>query len=296
MTRRHRLHPVYPAVLLSVACGGGYRSPGNLPAPTPAPPQPAPAVPTPNALMFTPGTTRYLVRQDVHGQQDYAGMPPTYDLRYAIYLTAVIATPGDSIGLPTTFTVDSIVVDSATRMPQQVDLAAARAYRVTGRLVSTGEFISGPCDTAAAARVASLLPRFRSFFPRLPASGVLPQTSWTDSTSATDQAACSGGTTLTTRAANRRAATTWEDRDGVRALRLETSATYQFNGSNAQSGSPFTLSGTGMGTSVQFLSSDGRYLGGETNDSTTFTIDFTDQGVSIPRRQRARTTVTVLPR
>ena len=93
MMRRHRLHPVYPAVLLSLACGG-HRSPGNLPAPTPAPPQPAPAVPTPNALMFTPGTTRYLVRQDVHGQQDYAGMPPTYDLRYAIYLTAVIALHG----------------------------------------------------------------------------------------------------------------------------------------------------------------------------------------------------------
>jgi len=299
MTRRHRLHPVYPAVLLSVACGGGYRSPGNLPAPTPAPPQPVPAVPPPGApgLRFAPGTTRYLVRQEVHIQQDFAGLPPTIDLKYALYLTAAIGAPGDSIGLPATFTVDSIVVDSASRLPPQIDLSAARGFRVSGRLVPTGEFISGPCDTAsAAASLGSLLPRFRNFFPRLPAGGVIPQTSWTDSTKAIDPATCSGGTALTTRSENHRAATTWEDRDGIRALRLETTATYQFNGSGDQGGSPFTLSGSGVGTGVQFLSTDGRYVGGEVRDSSTLTIDLSVQGVSIPRRQLAHTTVTVLPR
>lgn len=299
MTRRYRLHPVYPAVLLAVACGGGRRSPGNLPAPTPAPPQPAPAVPPPGApgLHFAPGTTRYLVRQDVHIQQDFAGLPPTIDLKYALYLTATIGTPGDSLGLPTTFTVDSIVVDSASRLPPQVDLGAARGIRVTGRLVPTGEFISGPCDTSsAAASLGNLLPRFRNFFPRLPAGGVVPQSAWTDSTMATDPANCSGGTALTTRSENRRAATTWEDRDGIRALRLETTATYQFSGSGDQSGSPFTLSGSGVGTGVQFVSSDGRYVGGEVRDSSTLTIDLPVQGVSIPRRQLAHTTVTVLPR
>lgn len=297
MMRRYRLHPAYPAVLLSVACGGGYRSPGSLPTPTPPPPHPAPLVPAPNApgLQLAPGTTRYLVRQDVHIQQDFAGLPPTIDLKYALYLSATIGTPGDSTGLPTTFTVDSIIVDTAARLPPQLDLRAARGFRVTGRLVPTGEFVSDPCDTsAAAAAVAGLLPRFRNFFPRLPARGVVPQSSWTDSTMASDPATCAGGTALTTRSQNRRTATTWEDHDGIRALRLETTATYQFNGTGDPGGSPFTLSGSGVGSTVQFLSSDGRYVGGELRDSSTLTIDLTVQGYSIPRRQLAHTTITVL--
>jgi hypothetical protein len=238
-----------------------------------------------------------MVRQEVHIQQDFAGLPPTVDLKYAFYLTATIGGPADSAGLPTTFTVDSVAVDSGSQLPPQINLSAARGFQVSGRLAATGEFISGPCDTsAAAASLGSLLPRFRSFFPRLPAGGVAPQTSWTDSTTASDPANCSGGAAITTRSENHRAATTWEDRGGGRALRLETTATYQFNGSGDQGGAPFTLDGSGVGTGIQFLSSDGRYLGGELRDSSTLTIDLPAQGVSIPRRQIARTTVTVLQR
>jgi hypothetical protein len=259
-----------------------------------------PTVPRPGTpvLLLAPGTTRYVVRQDVHIQQDFTGVPPTIDLKYALYLTATIGGPADSTGgLPTTFTVDSIAVDSASQLPPQIDLSAARGFRVTGRLSPTGEFLSGPCDTSAAiASLGNLLPRFRSFFPRLPAGGVAPQTSWTDSTTASDSASCSGGATITTRSQNRRAATTWEEREGTRALRLESTATYQFSGSGDQGGSPFTLNGSGMGTGVQFLSNDGRYLGGELRDSSTLTIDLPAQGVTIPRRQIAHTIIAVLQR
>ena len=284
-------------VLLAAACGG-TQAPGGGPAPAPAPGAPAPSAPSRTAtVQLAPGTTRYLVRQDVHIQQDFAGLPPTVDLKYALYLTAAIATARDSTGWPTTFTVDSVTVDSGSQLPPQINLGAARGIQVNGRLAATGEFISGPCDTsAAAANLGNLLPRFRSFFPRLPLSGVAPQTSWTDSTTASDPANCSGGAAITTRSANRRAATTWEDRDGVRALRLEVTATYQFNGSGEQNGSSFTLDGSGVGTGVQFLAADGRYLGGELRDSSTLTIDLPAQGISIPRRQTAHTTITVLQR
>ena len=106
--------------------------------------------------------------------------------------------------------------------------------------------------------------------------------SWTDSTTASDPANCSGGAAITTRSANRRAATTWEDRGGIRALRLEVTATYQFNGSGEQGGAPFTLDGSGVGTGVQFLASDGRYLGGELRDSSTLTIDLPVTGYLHP--------------
>jgi len=247
-------------------------------------------------VQFAPSTTRFLVRQDLHILQDYAGLPPTIDLRYGLFVTAAIGAPADS-GLPTTFTIDSIVVDSATQLPPQINLAAARGYRVTGRLLSTGEFISGPCDTsAAAAGIGSLLPRFRSFFPRLPVGGVRPAMTWSDSADVTDNPACSGGASITTHAANQRTAAAWEDHAGSRALRLESTSSYRFNGSGQQSGNPFTIDGSGAGTGFAYLSSDGRYLGGEQRDSATLTIDLQVQGISIPRRQFSHTVVTALPR
>jgi hypothetical protein len=159
-------------------------------------------------------------------------------------------------------------------------------------LTPSGEFTNPtPSDTGTAASLGNLLPRFRGFFPRLPPGGIRPDTAWTDSTTTTET---SGGSTITTHSVNRRAAKTWEDRGGIRALRLEGSASYQFNGSGEQGGAPFTIAGSGTGTGLQFLSSEGRYLGGESRDSTTLTIELPLQGISIPRRQIARTTVTAL--
>jgi hypothetical protein len=292
MTPRYRL---IATLLLAAACGGGAARSGPTPTPAPAPPAGVAPVHSPT-VQLAPSTTRFLVQQNVHIQQDYTGLPPTIDLRYGLYVTAAIGAPADS-GLPTTFTIDSIVVDSATQLPPQFNLAAARGYHVTGRLLPTGEFVSGPCDTSAAGSgISSLLPRFRSFFPRLPVGGVRPAMTWSDSTNITDNPACSSGSTVTTRSANQRAAMAWEDRAGSRALRLETSSNYHFNGSGDQGGAPFTIDGSGAGTGVQYLTSDGRYLGGDLRDSTTLTIELTVQGITIPRRQVSHTIVTALPR
>ena len=273
----------------TVACAGGYSTTGApaTPSPTPA----APAAPTAR-LQLAPGTTRYFIRQDVHIQQDYAGLPPTMTLGYGLYLTATIAGPADSTGYLTSFTVDSVSIDSGTQFPPQINMASAKGFRVTGRLTPTGEFTNPiPSDSTTAASLANVLPRFRSFFPRLPAGGVHPDTSWTDSTTTTEGA---GATTITTHVSSRRAATTWENRGGVRALRIEVSATYQFNGAGEQGGAAFTIDGSGTGSGTQFLAGDGRFLGGESRDSTTLTIDLLMQGITIPRRQTAHTTVTAL--
>ena len=288
--------PLMTVALLAAACGGGPPRAGTAPTPTPAAPPSGIAPSHSPTVQFAASITHFLVRQDLHIQQDYAGLPPTIDLRYGLFVTAAIGAPADS-GLPTTFIVDSITVDSATQLPPQINLAAARGYRVTGRLLSTGEFISGPCDTSAAASgISSLLPRFRSFFPRLPLGGVRPAMTWSDSTNVTDNPACSGGASITTHSANQRTAAAWEDHAGSRALRLESASNYRFNGSGQQSGNPFTIDGSGAGTGVQYVSSDGRYLGGEQRDSATLTIDLQVQGITIPRRQLSHTVVTALPR
>jgi hypothetical protein len=281
---------LWTSLFCAAACTGGYSSARTPAAPAPA----APVQPAAGAarLQLAPGTTRYFIRQDVHIQQDFAGLPPTMTLGYGIYLTATIAGPADSTGFLTSFTVDSVTIDSGTQFPPQINLASAKGFRVTGRLTPTGEFMNAmPSDSNTAASLANVLPRFRSFFPRLPAGGIHPDTSWIDSTTTTEGA---GATTITTHVLSRRAATTWEDRAGVRALRIEVSATYRFNGAGEQGGAAFTIDGNGTGGGVQYLAGDGRFLGGEAHDTTTLTIDLAMQGITIPRRQTAHTTVTAL--
>lgn len=276
------------SICCAAACTGGASSAGTSAAPAPTPVTSATAPP----IRLAPATLRYLVRQDVHIEQDFAGLPPTMHLGYGLYLTATVAGPSDSTGYLTSFTVDSVTVDSGSQLPPQINLAGARGFRVTGRLTPTGEFTNPiPSDSNTAASLGNLLPRFRSFFPRLPGGGIRPDTSWTDSTTTTDGA---GGTSITTHSLSRRAATTFEDRGGIRALRIEVASTYQFNGTGQQSGAAFTIDGSGTGSGIQFLAVDGRYLGGESHDSTTMTIDLPMQGITIPRRQTAHTIVSAL--
>ncbi|HKC48439.1 MAG TPA: hypothetical protein VKB63_12630, partial [Gemmatimonadales bacterium] len=104
------------------------------------------------------------------------------------------------------------------------------------------------------------------------------------------------GSSISTHSANQRTATAWEDRAGSRALRLESTSDYRFNGSGQQGGNPFTIDGSGAGSGTQYLSSDGRYLGGEQRDSATLKIDLQVQGITIPRRQFSHTVITALPR
>src|SRR5262245_16408666 len=258
--------PLLTAVLLTAACGGSPPRTGTAPTPA-APPPPGVAPVHSPTVQFAPSTMHYLVRQDVHIQQDFAGVPPTIDVRYSLFLTAAIGAPADS-GMPTTFTVDSIVVDSATQLPPQINLPAARGYRIAGRLLATGEFIGGPCDTKPdSSQVGGLLPRFRSFFPRLPVGGVHPAMTWSDSTNTTDNP-CGSNSSTTTNSANQRSAAAWEDHAGSRALRLETTANYRFNGSGDPGGNPFKVAGSGIGNWVQYVSADGRDLGGELRAST----------------------------
>ena len=280
----------FAALCCAVACAGGSGAPGTPPAPTSA----APARSSARAplLQLSPARMRYLVRQDVNIQQDFAGLPPTMHLGYGLYLTATVTGPADSTGYLATFTVDSVAIDSGSQIPPQINLASAKGFRVSGRLMPTGEFTNPiPSDSNTASNLGNLLPRFRSFFPRLPAGGVRPDTSWNDSTTTTET---SGGSSITTHVQSHRNATVWEDRGGIRALRIEVAATYQFNGTGEQGGAAFIINGTGSGGGIQYLAGDGRYLGGEARDSTTMTIDLPVQGITIPRRQTANTTVTAL--
>ena len=52
---------------------------------------------------------------------------------------------------------------------------------------------------------------------------------------------------------------------------------------------------SGLRSGVDYIAVDGRFMGGEAHDSTSSTINLPIQGMTIPRTQVSRSTVTVLP-
>ncbi len=149
-----------------------------------------------------------------------------------------------------------------------------------------------PSDSALAQSLVQLLANFRDFLPRIPGDGLKPGVAWTDTLESTQKGSSSE---ISRRAILRSAAAAWEDHAGAHSLRLEASSTYQVAGAGQNAGQPFDLSGSGSATAVSFIAADGRYLGGESRDSTTLTVRLTVQGVAIPVIQVTHTTVAVLP-
>ena len=132
----------------------------------------------------------------------------------------------------------------------------------------------------------------RDFLPRLPADGVKPGATWTDTVETTQKG---GDATSSRHTTIHASASTWEDRAGVSGLRVETSQSYHVAGSGKNAGQPYELSGEGTATGTAFLSADGRYMAGEVRDSTALTVRLPVQGVSVPVVQVAHTAVSALP-
>lgn len=235
---------------------------------------------------------RYLAHQLIHIEQEFQGMRQPLDFGLGIYFRVTILGPADSTGYVTSVTIDSILPDSGTTAPMGINLAAARGLSFTGRLTPAGEFSDAvPSDSAAAQALAPVVGSFRNFFPRLPGAGLSLGTTWTDTTTTSDRAA--GNVTVTTISTSNAAA--WEDRNGVRCLRLEVTSNFTIQGAGEQNGQPFEVAGNGVRSGVDYIAVDGRYMGGEARDSTAMTITLPVQSMTIPRTQVSRSTVTVLP-
>ncbi|HTR21331.1 MAG TPA: hypothetical protein VMH88_10810 [Gemmatimonadales bacterium] len=276
------------AALALAACGSQPSSTAST-KPTPAPPH---ATAAPDAAKLLPGSAHYLLHTRIHIQQDFTGLPPVIELGYSIYLSTAVTGPADSSGWPTSFTIDSILTDSGLTMPPGMNLAAARGYRLAGRVKSNGEFVSGvSSDSGVAQSLGQLLPRFRNFYPRLAGRELKPGDAWSDTTNTTDATA---GGTITTKSISRRTAAPWGTRNGVRALPVNVMSTFDFSGTGDGGGFPFSIEGAGAGTATQYLGADGRYLGAESRDSSSLSLILPTQGATIPRRQIAQTTLTLL--
>lgn len=279
---------------LALACPPAPPPAGTPPAPTepgaPAPPPPAPT--TDLGIGLTPGAQRYVLHYRRRVEQEIAGQQPT-DMSYRAYVSARIAEPADALGYEVSHTIDSIVADSGSFVPPTVNLAVARGLRLTGRLGPSGAVHDVvPSDTAQARFASQFLGSLRDFYPRLPAGGLRPWSSWTDTTTSTERTA---GSEVAQRAVSDHRASGWTYCDGARCLRVDVDGSYTVFGSGEQGGQPFELVGNGTRTMVQLLSAGGHYLGGETRDSAMLSVTLPAQGMTVPIRQTLYYTIAVSP-
>lgn len=264
-------------------------TPTNPTAPPPPPPPPPAATQT---VRLGPSALRYLMHQVVHIEQEFQGMRQPLDFGLRVYFAVTISGPADSVGYATSITIDSLAPDSGTTVPMGINLGAAKGLSYRGRLSPRGELRNPvPSDSVAAQAVSPIVGSFRNFFPRMPAGGLTLGAAWTDTTTENDRNA--GNITITS--VNRATAAAWEDRNGARALRVDVSSDFKLQGSGQQAGQPFEVNGNGVRGGIDFIAIDGRYLGGESRDSTSMTITLPIQAMTIPRTQVSKTTVTVLP-
>jgi hypothetical protein len=239
-----------------------------------------------------PSALRYVMHQVIHVEQELPTGPQVLDYGLNVFFAVTISGPADSSGYPTTITIDSVAPDSGTTIPMGVNLGAAKGLSYRGRLSPRGDFRDPvPSDSAASQAVSPIVGSFRNFFPRLPAGGATLGATWSDTT--TDQQAAVG--TITVTSANHSRAAAWEERSATRALRVEVTSDFTIRGSGQQMGQSFEVNGSGARNGVDYIAIDGRFLGGESRDSTTMTIVLPMQSLTIPRKQASRTTVTVLP-
>jgi hypothetical protein len=222
------------------------------------------------------------------------GQTQTQDLGARAFLAVALTGPADSVGYPASFRVDSIVADSGTPPPIVDNMVRIRSLVFLGRVASRGEFVNAtPSDSALAQAALQLLGNLHDFLPRLPTDGLKPGAAWIDTVETVQKPA---GAEVTRRSIVHASATAgWEDHGGARSLRVVSDQTYLVMGSGKNLGQPFELSGTGTGTGTVFIAADGRYLGGESRDSTALTVHLPVQGMEVPVIQVARTTVAVLP-
>src|SRR6266581_8146080 len=268
-------------------------TPANPPAAPPPPPPPgAPPPAAPQGLRLGPSALRYAMHTVIHIDQEFQGMRQPLDFGLRAFFAVTITGPADSSGYRTTITIDSIAPDSGTSAPMGINLAAAKGLSFLGRLTPKGEFRNQTAsDSVAAQSLSPVVGSFKNFFPRLPVGGATLGASWTDTSTENDRAA--GSVTVTS--VNRSHAAAWEDRNGTRALRVDVSSDFMIKGSGQQAGQPFDVAGSGVRSGVDFVTADGRYVGGESHDSTSMTITLPIQAMTIPRTQLSRTTVSVLP-
>lgn len=279
---------VLAAASAAAACGGHTAPPATTSAPSP---RGTPPTGDPTSLRYGPGTGRYRVEQSQHVAQEVMGQT-TEANGSTIMLVSAALTAGEAGNLAATFTVDSITATSS--LPEAIPaLTALRGKTFRAVFTPRGQSVTfTPPDPGDSTLGGGDV--FREFLPLLPSGALTPGTTWTDTNNQTP-GTVPRGMTMRTQSIRQHRVAGWEDHDGVRALKISTSATYTISGSGEAQGQQVQLTGAGTSTVDRYVSALGVYLGATMADSASLTVNVTSVGIEVPIRQTRRYAVTRLP-
>jgi hypothetical protein len=283
--------------LVALACGAvvgcssttsGTGGPGG-PTPQPNGP-PTPGVPTPSGITYLPvrDVAYALNRHDSLTLQLPGGATQQQLIDRTAYLRVTLA--HDGAGYLATIVLDSLesAVGGVPAVPDSI--LPARGTRWTGTLTPDGKLSTLRADRSSTLgdQVGSNL---RGLFPALPPGGVRPGMAWTDSVEVPIRA---DAFDATERSLTNYRSTDSDDPNAKKAIKLESSGTYQRTGRGTQYDQKLEMTASGMRTSVYYLNSDGTLASARGSDSGDMTITVPAVGQTVPVKQSGSYSITSL--
>jgi hypothetical protein len=255
----------------------------------PGVPPEGPPPPTPSAVVFAPATASYLSTTHRLVERDVQGRTRSDSILLRFRVSTVISDVDSALAI--SFVIDSVLAATAQNILPR-EMAAASGATFTAQLSETGRmegFAGGDTQSPLQQDIAS---RTASFFPTLPAGGMVPGATWVDTSEVQrDQA----GARLTINAVVVYRSGEWEDwASGNEALPVEWDRVYSLGGTGEQFGQPFTLQGEGTASGSALFGSDGRFLGSVSREELVAQLSIDALGIVTPVRQLQSDTVRIL--
>jgi hypothetical protein len=204
------------------------------------------------------------------------------------YLRVTLAP--DAGGYLATIVLDSLesAVGGVPAVPDSI--LPARGTRWTGTITPDGRLSALRADRSSTLgdQVGSNL---RSLFPSLPPGGVRAGMEWTDSSEVPIRA---DAFDATERSLTTYRSTESDDPGAKKAIKLQSSGTYQRTGRGTQYDQKLEMTASGMRTSVHYLNPDGTLASAHGSDSGDMTITVPAVGQTVPVKQSGSYSITSL--
>lgn len=259
----------------------------GVPAPEPAPEIP-PGVPAPTGVIYRAvrNASYTLVRHDSLLMQLPGGASQQQLIDRTAYLSVTLVP--DTGGYQAGIVLDSLEA-SVGGVPALPDsLLPAWGTRWTGRLTPNGALSALTADrsTTLGDQVGANL---RSLFPALPAGGVRVGMEWTDTTNVPVRA---NAFDASERGITRYRAVESDDARAKRAIRLESSGSFDRTGKGMQFEQQLEMSSSGTRTGIHYLGQDGVLISARGREAGDMTISVPAVGQTVPVKQAGSYTIT----
>jgi hypothetical protein len=247
-------------------------------------------VPTPSGTTYLPvrDAAYALNRHDSLTLQLPGGASQQQLIDRTAYLRVTLVR--DPAGYLATVVLDSLqsAVGGVPAAPDSI--LPARGTRWTATLTPDGKLSALKADRSSTMgdQVGSNL---RTLFPALPPGGVRAGMEWTDSTEVPIRA---DAFDAMEQSLTKYRAMDSDDPNARKAIKLESSGTYQRTGKGTQYDQKLEMTASGMRTSVHYLNPDGTLASAHGSDSGDMTITVPAVGQTVPVKQSGSYSITSL--